>query len=237
MSRRPGGEAGARDGKPSGERGGMARDPDMAGPDAAAGDRDGWARGVSVRQSVTGPGSEHTRSRPGPAGTAPGAGRGPRLRGTGRGQLAARVGVRWLVLLSARCWAELGEESLATEQAVRSSAVEWTILRRTGGLPRPGGSRRGLGGTHARRAHRPYVRPLYGPHSRSRPSSPWSGCPALGRGVRVARWGRRPAARAGHTPETVAGRCLSGCVPFDVWVCGVSPRTATGTDEGPWINC
>jgi uncharacterized protein YbjT (DUF2867 family) len=45
--------------------------------------------------------------------------------------VAARAGVRRLVLLSARVWAELGEEHLATERAVQASGLEWTILRPT----------------------------------------------------------------------------------------------------------
>ncbi|KUH40672.1 MULTISPECIES: NAD(P)H-binding protein [Streptomyces] len=44
---------------------------------------------------------------------------------------AARAGVRRLVLLSARIWGELGGGRLATEQAVRASGREWTILRPT----------------------------------------------------------------------------------------------------------
>lgn len=44
--------------------------------------------------------------------------------------LAAGEGVRRLVLLSARVWGELpGADRLATEDAVRASGLEWTILR------------------------------------------------------------------------------------------------------------
>ncbi|MCP2259826.1 Uncharacterized conserved protein YbjT, contains NAD(P)-binding and DUF2867 domains [Streptoalloteichus tenebrarius] len=45
---------------------------------------------------------------------------------------AQASGVRRLVLLSARVWGELGDEAwLATENAVRESTVEWTVLRPT----------------------------------------------------------------------------------------------------------
>ncbi|MFI6286003.1 NAD(P)H-binding protein [Streptomyces sp. NPDC051018] len=45
---------------------------------------------------------------------------------------AAEQGVRRLVLLSARVWAELDDDSgLASERAVRESGLEWTILRPT----------------------------------------------------------------------------------------------------------
>ncbi|WP_432590267.1 NAD(P)H-binding protein [Streptomyces sp. HD1123-B1] len=45
--------------------------------------------------------------------------------------VAARAGVRRLVLLSARPWGEMGGDHLATEEAVRASGLRWTILRPT----------------------------------------------------------------------------------------------------------
>ncbi|WP_026877907.1 NAD(P)H-binding protein [Jiangella gansuensis] len=47
-------------------------------------------------------------------------------------QRAVAAGVRRLVLLSARAWADLGDDTmLAGERAVRSAGVNWTILRPT----------------------------------------------------------------------------------------------------------
>ncbi|MFJ5282136.1 SDR family oxidoreductase [Streptomyces parvulus] len=46
-------------------------------------------------------------------------------------QVAARAGVRRLVLLSARVFGELGKGWLDIEEAVKSAAAEWTILRPT----------------------------------------------------------------------------------------------------------
>lgn len=43
--------------------------------------------------------------------------------------VAARAGVRRLVLLSSRTWGEWGADHLATERAVQESGLEWTVLR------------------------------------------------------------------------------------------------------------